>query len=188
MCYMSPWLRLHFCSLSGRLSSWWARSLASLPATGSLMNRAGGGSFRAFITKAPGAGNEPNAIVQHCQTSPRHWVGRKAGSIPGLYALWLTATILTVPFLCHTQAVAPRILSSVFSVLSCIPGGCLAGFPGSQVSWPRLGLARGRLGQEITGGGREARMHTLLSASAGIPQSSSVSFLTPAPARQSALS
>lgn len=82
MCYMSPWLRLHFCSLSGRLSSWWARSLAVQPATGSLMNRAGGGSFGAFITKAPGAGKEPNAIVQHCQMSPRHGAGRKAGEHP----------------------------------------------------------------------------------------------------------
>lgn len=59
MCNMCPWLRLSFCSLSGRLRSWWARSLALQPATGSLMNRAGSGSFWAFITK----GQEPDATV-----------------------------------------------------------------------------------------------------------------------------
>lgn len=97
MGYMSPWLRLHFCSLSGRLSFWWARSLAVQPATGSLMDRAGGGSFEAFITKAPGAGKEPDAIVQRCQLSPWHWAGRKTGehlSDSGLPTPWLKATIL----------------------------------------------------------------------------------------------
>ena len=95
------------------------------------MNRAGGGSSWAFITKAPGAGKEPDAIVQGCQTSPGHWSGRRAEErLPGpsLHALGLKATMLAVSFLiCCPQN--PFLVLPLFCPLSQV-----AVFPVAQAA------------------------------------------------------